>query len=101
MALDAETVRVLMRHRERQEELSARAGTRRRDSGDVFTTADGEPLRPDFLTGRFRRLVTASGQPPIRLHDLRRGAATLAPAARETARLVLNAASALGRQLSG
>ncbi|MFI7642550.1 tyrosine-type recombinase/integrase [Nonomuraea sp. NPDC049400] len=135
MALDAETVRMLTRHRERQEELSVTAGTHWQNSGYVFTTADGAPLRPDYLTGRFRRLVTASGQPPIRLHDLRHGAATLALAARtdlkvvqamlghasivltadtyvsvlpevahetarETARLVLNAASALGRELS-
>ncbi|MEV0996611.1 site-specific integrase [Nonomuraea sp. NPDC050202] len=136
VALDAETVRVLTRHRERQEELSAAAGIRWQDSGYVFTTADGAPLRPDYLTGRFRRLVAASGQPPVRLHDLRHGAATLALAARidlkvvqamlghasivltadayvsvlpevarqaagETARMVLNAASALGRPLGG
>jgi integrase len=81
VALDTETMRVLTRHRERQEELSATAGTRWRDSGYVFTTPDGEPLRPDYLTGRFRQLVAASGQPPIRLHDLRHGAATLALAA--------------------
>jgi integrase len=103
--------------------------------GYVFTAPDGEPLRPDYLTGRFRRLVAASGLPPIRLHDLRHGAATLAlaartdlkvvqamlghasivlaadtyvsvlpevahQAARETARLVLSAVSALGRELS-
>ncbi|MEU6789328.1 hypothetical protein ABZ912_59975 [Nonomuraea angiospora] len=61
MALDAETVRVLTRHRERQEQLSATASTRWRDSEYVFTTADGAPLRPDYLTGRFRRLVAASG----------------------------------------
>ncbi|MFG1708554.1 tyrosine-type recombinase/integrase [Nonomuraea sp. M3C6] len=127
---------MLTGHRERQKELSARAGTRWRDSGYVFTIADGAPLRPDYLTGRFRRLVAASGQPPIRLHDLRHGAATLAlaartdlkvvqamlghasivltadtyvsvlpevahRAARETARLVLKAASTLGRGLGG
>jgi integrase len=135
VALDAETVRVLTRHRQQQEELSAAAGTRWQDSGYVFTTADGEPLRPDYLTGRFRRLVAASGQPPIRLHDLRHGAATLAlaahtdlkvvqamlghtsivltadtyvsvlpevahQAARETAGLVLRAASKLRRELN-
>jgi integrase len=33
VALDAETVRVLTQHRERQEKLSARAGTRWQDSG--------------------------------------------------------------------
>ncbi|MEU8359261.1 tyrosine-type recombinase/integrase [Nonomuraea sp. NPDC048882] len=136
VALDAETVRVLTRHRERQEELSAAAGTRWQDSKYVFTTTDGAPLRPDYLTGRFRRLVAASGQPPVRLHDLRHGAATLAlaahtdlkvvqamlghasivltadtyvsvlpevahQAARETARLVLRAASKLDQGLSG
>ncbi|MBE1586710.1 site-specific integrase [Nonomuraea angiospora] len=88
VALDAETIRVLTGHRERQEQLSARAGTRWRESGYVFTTADGEPLRPDYLTGRFRRLVTASGQPPIQLHDLRHGAATLALAAHTDLKVV-------------
>ncbi|MFC5826155.1 site-specific integrase [Nonomuraea insulae] len=81
VALDAQTVRVLTRQRERQEKLSATAGTRWQHSGYVFTTATGAPLRPDYLTGRFRRLVAASGQPSIRLHDLRHGAATLALAA--------------------
>ncbi len=33
------------------------------------------------LTRRFRHLVTRSGLPPVRLHDLRHGAATLAHAA--------------------
>ncbi|MEV4576635.1 tyrosine-type recombinase/integrase [Nonomuraea jabiensis] len=88
VALDAETVRVLIRHRERQEELSAMAGTRWQDSGYVFTTATGAPLRPDYLTGRFRQLVAASGLPPARLHDLRHGAATLALAARTDLKVV-------------
>jgi hypothetical protein len=43
----------------------------------VFTP-DGSPLHPDWLTRRFRRLVTVSGLPPVRLHDLRHGAASLA-----------------------
>ncbi|MET7465884.1 tyrosine-type recombinase/integrase [Nonomuraea sp. NPDC005501] len=135
VGLDAETVRVLIWHHERQEEVRATAGAEWQDSGFVFTTTDGAPLRPDYLTGRFRRLMAASGLPPIRLHELQHGAATLAlaahtdlqvvhamlghasivltvdtyvsvlpevahEAARETARLVLNAASALGRELS-
>jgi hypothetical protein len=47
----------------------------------VFTAPDGQPLHPDWLTRRFRRLVAASGLPPVRLHDLRHGAASLALAA--------------------
>ncbi|WP_281370228.1 tyrosine-type recombinase/integrase [Micromonospora carbonacea] len=48
------------------------------DSGYVFAQPDGQPLHPDYLTRRFRRLVTDSALPPVRLHDLRHGAATLA-----------------------
>jgi hypothetical protein len=48
------------------------------DSGYVFVAEDGAPLHPDFLTRRFHRLVLESGLPPIRLHDLRHGAASLA-----------------------
>ena len=47
----------------------------------MFTTSGGQPLHPDFLTRRFRRLVEQSGLPPVRLHDLRHGAASLAHSA--------------------
>ena len=47
----------------------------------MFTTPDGQPLHPDWLTRRFHRLVLTCGLPPVRLHDLRHGAATLAHAA--------------------
>jgi hypothetical protein len=47
----------------------------------VFTNAEGSPLNPDYLTRRFRYLVRQSGLPPVRLHDLRHGAATVAHAA--------------------
>lgn len=57
------------------------AGARWQDSGYLFTTRDGSPLHPDWLTRRFRRLVSDSGLPPVRLHDLRHGAASLALAA--------------------
>ena len=44
----------------------------------MFTYADGRPIRPEYLTHRFRQLCQELGLPPIRLHDLRHGAATLA-----------------------
>ncbi len=50
------------------------AGQARQDAGYVFTTPDGQPLHPDYLTRRLRRLVEQSGLPPVRLHDLRHGA---------------------------
>jgi hypothetical protein len=38
---------------------------------------DGEPLSPSYLTHTFNDLVEDTGLPPVRLHDLRHGAATL------------------------
>lgn len=42
---------------------------------------DGSWLHPGKVTDLFERLVATSGLPPIRLHDLRHGAATLMLAA--------------------
>jgi integrase len=50
-------------------------------SGRVFRHRDGRPVRPDWLTRRFAALVKERGLPPVRLHDLRHGAASLAAAA--------------------
>ena len=50
-------------------------------AGHVFTDPRGRPLRPGHVTNTFRTQVTSSGLPPVRLHDLRHGAATLALAA--------------------
>ena len=47
----------------------------------MFTRADGTPLHPDYVSQRFRLVVDRSRLPPIRLHDLRHGAPTLAHAA--------------------
>jgi integrase len=79
LALDATTVQVLRRYREEQGRWYRAHG--RRPSGYVFTALDGGPLPPDYLTQTFTQLVRASGLPPVRLHDLRHGAASLALAA--------------------
>jgi integrase len=78
VALDRHTVRLLREHRRRQRTEQQAAGETWRDSGYVFTTTDGAPLHPDFLSRRFHRLVGESGLPPVRLHDLRHGAASRA-----------------------
>ena len=46
-----------------------------------FTSPDGTPLHPAAVTGAFEQLAYLAGLPPIRLHDLRHGAATLLLAA--------------------
>ncbi|WP_239312971.1 site-specific integrase [Plantactinospora mayteni] len=84
VALDQHTVRVLRQHRDRQRQrraARAEAGKVCHDSGYVFTGPDGLPIHPGYLTQRLRLLVDRAGLPPIRLHDLRHGAATLACAA--------------------
>jgi integrase len=75
VALDPETILVLRAHRSRQERHFNQAGIMSR--GWVFTHADGEPLSPSYLTHKFNDLVEEAGLPPVRLHVLRHGAATL------------------------
>jgi integrase len=74
LALDNATVDVLRQHRRHQQDAYGQCDY-------VFTDADGRRLRPGNLTHAFTKAVRASGLPPIRLHDLRHGAATLALAA--------------------
>ena len=51
-------------------------------AGYVFTTTEEGPVSPSWLTREFHRLAGGLGLPPVRLHDLRHGAASyaLAPA---------------------
>ena len=65
-----------------------RYGPGYRASGYVFTDLNGDPMAPDRLTRIFRKLTAGAGLPPIRLHDLRHGAATLALAAGVDLRVV-------------
>ncbi|WP_073807504.1 tyrosine-type recombinase/integrase [Kitasatospora sp. CB01950] len=78
VALDDDTVAVLRHQRERRQKERDDWGSAWKDTGRVFTNEDGSRLHPGKVTEMFERLVTASGLPPIRLHDLRHGAATLA-----------------------
>lgn len=71
VALDSETVTTLRDHRRRQRTVSGACDY-------LFTERAGHPLRPEVLTRRFRAAVTAADLPPVRLHDLRHGAATMA-----------------------
>ena len=82
VAVDRRTVQVLREYRRRQQQQQDRriaAGKVWQDSGYVFVRKDGSPIHPGYASGRFRLLVaTTSDVPPIRLHDLRHGAASLA-----------------------
>jgi integrase len=75
--LDAGTVRVLTDWRDRQAEELKVLGCLPVSTGYVFTREDGSPLHPDYITRHFEWLVRKAGLPPVRLHDLRHGAASL------------------------
>lgn len=47
----------------------------------MFTREDGSALHPATVTDRFQATSAAAGLPPIQLHDLRHGAASLMLAA--------------------
>jgi len=81
IALDRTTIAALREHKARQEAERDAAAGKWTETGYVFTTLVGKPVGPDRLTRLFRKLVTASGLPPVTLHGLRHGAATLALAA--------------------
>ncbi|HLJ98317.1 MAG TPA: tyrosine-type recombinase/integrase [Streptosporangiaceae bacterium] len=81
IALDKTTITALRAHQLRQHAERAASGREWQETGYVFTTRAGTPLGPDRLTRLFRGLVARSGLPPVTLHGLRHGAATLALAA--------------------
>ncbi|MEV2279450.1 tyrosine-type recombinase/integrase [Nocardiopsis sp. NPDC049922] len=81
LALDHTTTGVLRRHQWRQQKEAQARGQEWDPREFVFTGARGGPLAPERLSRLFRKLNDESGLPPVRLHDLRHGAATLALAA--------------------
>ncbi|MBC9730446.1 tyrosine recombinase XerC [Streptomyces sp. TRM68367] len=81
IALDSDTVRALRRHRAQQDKDRKEWESAWVETGRVFTKENGEMLHPANVTRRFIELYEEIGLPPVRLHDLRHGAATLAHAA--------------------
>lgn len=81
VALDTVTAAVLADHLRRRETWRQAHPDDWPDTGLFFVTPTGKPWHPQVVSRRFDRLVTAAGLPPIRLHDLRHGAATYLRAA--------------------
>lgn len=76
--LDAATVDLLGRHRERQRRERAAWGSDYADRDLVVAKENGEQIHPDSFSQSFERLVKSTGLRRIRLHDLRHTHATLA-----------------------
>ncbi len=81
VSLDVDTCAVLRAHRARQAAERLAWGPAWSDSGRVFTREDGAGVHPEYVSRHFAALARAAGLPPIRLHDLRHTAASLALAA--------------------
>ncbi|WIB68066.1 site-specific integrase [Curtobacterium sp. MCBD17_035] len=75
--LGANVVGSLIAWQVRQAQEAELLGSTYNPSGYVFTTALGEPLRPDYVTKRFDVLVTRAGLPRMRFHGLRHMHASL------------------------
>jgi integrase len=81
VVIDQETADVLRAWRKVQlAERMAWAGVWS-DTGRVFTRENGTPLRPAHVSERFDTLVSRLGLPPVTLHGLRHGSATMVFAA--------------------
>ncbi|WP_406003605.1 tyrosine-type recombinase/integrase [Streptomyces sp. NBC_00829] len=81
ITLDQDTLDLLRWWKARQEAERAEALENNRpweNCGRVFTREDGTVYHPQFFSDRFERPYKKADLPPIRLHDLRHGAATIA-----------------------
>ncbi len=78
VSLHPEVVSALARHSLRQDEERHLVGSAWQESGLVFTTSIGTLIHPRNVARDFQLAVRRAGARPIRLHDLRHTAATLA-----------------------
>ncbi|MCY9785224.1 site-specific integrase [Nocardiopsis sp. EMB25] len=81
ITLDSDTIKALRAWRRFQLEAKLQAGKNWEDTGLVFTRDDGSGWHPAQVSDWFLRISRAAGLPPITLHGLRHGAASLALAA--------------------
>ncbi len=77
IALPPSLVESLRQHRSAHVQRRLALGGAYQDQDLVFTNGLGDPVHPNSLAHRFRRLTAQAGLPAIRFHDLRHTSATL------------------------
>ncbi|MBO5727506.1 MAG: site-specific integrase [Oscillospiraceae bacterium] len=77
LAMGDDVVDYLLRVRQVQADNRRLFGNMYEESGYVCTTADGKPIRPDFITHHFKLILEKTDLPYIRFHDLRHSFASL------------------------
>ncbi len=75
--LPEETLDLLRKHKEAQEEMKQIMGDRWQDSDLVFTREDGAPMRPDSVTAWLRNFSEKHSLPHINPHAFRHTAASI------------------------
>jgi integrase len=88
ITLDTDTIKVLRAWRRFQTEARLKAGEVWTDTGLAFTKENGLGWHPGQVSDWFLRVARAAGLPPITLHGLRHGAASLALAAGTDVKIV-------------
>jgi integrase len=78
VVLDPDTVAIFRRYKARRAQWQLAAGPKWPDTGLFFVRRDGRAWHPGSVSQRFRRLIQRGDFPPVRLHDLRHSAATIA-----------------------
>jgi integrase len=77
IAISKVTNQALLVHRQCQLEQRVRLGTAYQDEDFVFADEFGKMIHPNTLSNRFHALQGRTGNPRLRVHDLRHTAATL------------------------
>ncbi|QMU73234.1 tyrosine-type recombinase/integrase [Streptacidiphilus sp. P02-A3a] len=79
--LDAGSTKILRAHRAQQRQEQSLAGQEWSETGFLFTSSNGSVVPPAYVTRTLKKMIRENDLPPIRLHDLRHGAVSLAIAA--------------------
>ena len=74
--MNEEIKNLLLKQKETAEENKRNFGADYFDSDYVFTWEDGQPLRPDYVTRKFKKTLEKNNLPDIRFHDLRHSCAS-------------------------
>ena len=70
-------VEILKAHRERQQGLKAKVGSKWVEKDLVFCGLTGDYFNPNYLLRLFKKVLVEAGLPHMRFHDLRHSAATI------------------------
>lgn len=77
LPLTTEMAQYLQTLKAQQEDAKKLMGTSCEEDGYVCCWPDGSPLKPEYVSRRFDKLLRENGLPKIRFHDLRHSAASL------------------------